>query len=348
MKKLLLLSFVLSSSFAGAQMLQSEDFNGLSLGDVGTDFTGLTAGQGSWLTFASNGTAPTTATNAGNANFQIVADGFESTNGVKIIGSDGNKGSRFMWKDGLVTAWDTRDSGNEIFEVEYDMYTGSATTSTSQFGMRLYGLDGTTSRVLNGYVYNANTRILQGVAYLNNAGTFGTYLITLQTGGLVLDPDTWYRMGFAYDTTTGETIWKVGAVYTGLPQANWAGPFAIDELDIVQGTPTTNAAVAEIVFDNITAKATPEEALLGVNQASDVVAFSVSPNPARESFNIASANNTPITAVEMHDINGRLVKSVKVDSVSNAQLNISDLAQGIYTVTISSELGSTTKKIVKQ
>ena len=50
----------------------------------------------------------------------------------------------------------------------------------------------------------------------------------------------------------------------------------------------------------------------------------------------------------MFDINGRTVKSLKVDSLTNAQVNISDLAQGIYTVKISSENGSATKKIVKE
>lgn len=353
MKKLLLLSFIVSSSFVNAQLIQSESFDGLTLGDVGTDITGMTAGQDGWFTASSNGATPTTATNAGNSNFQIVASGFNATNGLKIVSSNGDKGSRFMWKDGLDVLWDGRDIGNEIIEVEYDMYTGPATTSTAQVGVRLYAVDnGVTpaaTRTVNGFVYTMNTRVLQGVAYLNNGGTYGTYLITLKTGGLILTADTWYRIGFAYDTSTGETIWKAPTVYTGLPEANWAGPYSsIAELDFVSSVPATNSAESQLIFDNLTVRATLEEGLLGVNQVNDVATFSVFPNPATNNLTITSSNALTINAVQVFDINGRTVKSLKLDNLSSTNVNVSDLANGVYTVKISSESGSVTKKIVKQ
>ncbi|MFN3754049.1 T9SS type A sorting domain-containing protein [Flavobacterium sp.] len=354
MKKLLLLSLILCSSIVSAQIIQSEDFNGLTIGNIGTDPTGVTAGQGEWLTFTSNGADPTTGTNAGNSNFQVVASGFGATNGLKIVSSNGNKGNRFMWKDGLDVAWDTRTEGNEIIEVEYDFFTGPATTSTAQVGVRLYATDNSVTpavtRTVNGFVYSMNTRVLQGVAYLNNAGTFGTFLINLAAApGLVLTADTWYRIGFAYDTTTGETIWKASTVYTGLPAANWAGPFPlISEVDFVSTVPTTNSAVSEVIFDNLVVEATFEEELLGVNTVNEVAAFSVFPNPTTNNFTINSANSSTINGVEMVDINGRTVKSIKFDNLTSADVNIADLSQGVYMVKISSENGSVTQKIVKQ
>jgi hypothetical protein len=352
MKKLLLLLLISSTSFVGAQTLQSEDFNGLTVGDVGTDATGLTAGQGLYFTATSNGTAPTTGSNAGNSNFQVVTAGFGGTNGLKITSSNGNKGSRFMWKDGLDLAWAGRTVGNEIIEVEYDMFTGPATTSTAQVGARLYGTDnGVTpavTRTLNGFVYNMNTRILQGVAYLNNGGTYGTYLITLATGGLILDANTWYRIGFAYDTTTGETIWKASTVYTGLPVANWAGPFDPEELDFVSAVPTTNAVASDIYFDGVTVKATPEEALLGVGSVAQKVNFTVSPNPASAMVSINSSVNASINNVEIFDLNGRMVQSVKTDNLSSVNVNIADLAVGVYMMKITSDAGISTKKIIKE
>ena len=200
MKKILLLAGLLSISFVNAQVLQSDDFNTLTVGNIGTDITGATAGQGDWLTLSSNGAAPTTSINAGASNFQIVAEGVDGSNGLKIVGANGNKGSRFMWKDGLVTAWDARDLGNDVILVEYDLYTGAASTSTAQYGVRLYGTDNTVtpaaSRTLNGFVYNRNSNVLQGVSYLNNGGTYGTFLVTLGAAPLVLDADAWYTVGF--------------------------------------------------------------------------------------------------------------------------------------------------------
>lgn len=357
MKKLLLLLLLISTSaVVSAQVLDSENFNALTVGNVGTDMTGVTVGQGNLLTFTSNGTAPTTGTNAANSNFQIVANGNATTKGVKITGSNGNKGSRFLFKAGLPAAWAARTTGNNILEVEYDFYTGPTTTSTVQSGLRLYGTDPvtSTSRVLNGFVYASDTRILTGVCYLNNAGTFGTYLITLQTGGLILTADTWYRVGFAYNTTTGETIWKVSgttpAVYTGLPAANWATPVPVTEIDFLSSVPTTNTVAADMIFDNYTAKAKATESLLGVSQVAEIakVDFSVYPNPVNNIVTIENFNSALILGVKIADMNGRIVKELNSLNVSQTQINLANLNAGIYMMTITSDLGVTTKKIIKQ
>ena len=350
MKKTLLFSLLFSSVFSFAQVLQSENFNTLTIGNVGTDITGVTPGQGSWLTFSSNGTAPTTSTNAANTNFQIVSSGNSSSQGLLLQGPNGDKGSRFMWKDGFETAWNARTTGNNIVEVEYDFFTGPATTSTVQSGVRLYGVDGATTRVLCGYVYNSNTRILQGVAYLNNAGTFGTFLITLQTGGLVLNADTWYRVGFGYDTTTGEPYWKFDSnPSVSVNPANFSGPFDPIEVDFVMAVPTTNATSADMTFDNYVAKASNTDTLLNTSliEASQN-SISIYPNPANDVINVAVTNSNGIVSIEkatITDINGRTIKNVA--SVTNNQINVSDLNSGIYFLTIETAEGNTTKKFIK-
>lgn len=352
MKKLLLLTLISSFSFVNAQVLQDENFNTLTVGNIGTDITGILPGQGGWLTQSSNGAAPTTSSNADNTNFQVVVTGNNSTNGLKIVAPNGNKGSRFMWKDGFDGLWAGRTAGNDILEVEYDLFTGAATTSTSQVGVRVYGTDTNVTpnvaRVLNGFVYTMNTRVLQGVAYLNNGGTFGTFVITLGATPLVLDANTWYRIGFAYDSSTGETIWKASTVYTGLPAANWAGPFSPDEVDIVSSAATTNTLVSDITFDNLRVRANATEALLGVTDVTITDAtFSVFPNPATNFVNFSNNVNATVSSIQMFDLNGRVVKSLKVNA-TEGQVSIDDLATGVYMMKISTDAGSVTKKIVKQ
>ena len=346
MKKTLLFALLSYSGILTAQVLQSENFNSLTIGNVGADITGATAGQGSWYTFSTNGATPTTSTNAANANFQIVANGNNSSNGLLFQGPNGDKGSRFMWKDGLSTAWAARTAGNNIIEIEYDFFTGPVTTSTAQSGIRLFGLDGATTRVLSGYVYNSNTRILQGVAYLNNGGTFGTYLITLQTGGLVLNAITWYRIGFVYDTVKGEPYWKFDSnPSVSINPANYAGPFQPDEVDFVMAVPNTNTAAANIVFDNYVARASNTDTLLGLD--SNVISensFSVYPNPANSIVNIANTANIEIVKTFLVDVNGRTVKTV---SGNVSQINVSDLNAGIYFMNIETNEGTAVKKIIK-
>jgi hypothetical protein len=75
--------------------------------------------------------------------------------------------------------------------------------------------------------------------------------------------------------------------------------------------------------------------------------LSVFPNPANNVINVTNADNILVNGITIADLNGRTVKTVKFDGVSEAQVNVSDLASGIYMMTISSDKGTTTKKIVK-
>ncbi|MES2487172.1 MAG: T9SS type A sorting domain-containing protein [Bacteroidota bacterium] len=75
--------------------------------------------------------------------------------------------------------------------------------------------------------------------------------------------------------------------------------------------------------------------------------FSVSPNPANNLVTIANGDNILVNKVSVTDINGRVVKTVAFDGVAQAQVNVADLANGVYMMTISSDKGAVTKKIVK-
>jgi len=74
--------------------------------------------------------------------------------------------------------------------------------------------------------------------------------------------------------------------------------------------------------------------------------LSVYPNPATNVINVNGANAL-VNNVAIVDINGRTVKSVKFAGVAEAQVNVSDLASGVYVMTIASDKGTTTQKIVK-
>lgn len=75
--------------------------------------------------------------------------------------------------------------------------------------------------------------------------------------------------------------------------------------------------------------------------------FSVFPNPANDVVNVTNNENILVNGVEVVDLNGRTVKSVTFGGVANAQINVSDLASGVYMMTVSSDKGTMTKKIVK-
>jgi hypothetical protein len=75
--------------------------------------------------------------------------------------------------------------------------------------------------------------------------------------------------------------------------------------------------------------------------------FAVYPNPASNVLNIDAKNSGSINEMQLTDLNGRIVKSVKTTSVNNAQINIADLNAGVYFLKVTSNEGTGTTKVVK-
>ena len=75
--------------------------------------------------------------------------------------------------------------------------------------------------------------------------------------------------------------------------------------------------------------------------------FSVSPNPANDFISVTNSDNILVSGISITDLNGRVVKLNSYTNVSDIQLNVTDLASGMYMMNIKSDKGSVTKKIVK-
>ncbi len=84
-------------------------------------------------------------------------------------------------------------------------------------------------------------------------------------------------------------------------------------------------------------------------QQNDLDMFTMFPNPANDQLNIKLTNNATIADVTISDINGRKVLREKFNA-TNEQLTLSveNLETGLYIVTIETEAGSTTQKLVKR
>lgn len=75
--------------------------------------------------------------------------------------------------------------------------------------------------------------------------------------------------------------------------------------------------------------------------------ISIYPNPANDVVTIANNQNILLDSVELSDVNGRIIRTIKYDNVSEAKINVADLSSGIYLLNINSSKGKTTKKFVK-
>ena len=356
MKKLLLL-FI--SSFAFTSQAQdlffTENCESLTIGNVGTDLTGATPGQGNWYTYT-----PTTAVPAGtNSDYQVINDAVSSSKVFQITGTSGSAGTRFLSQD-ITSAWTNRTSGNDIIQMEYDFYTGSgSTTSLNTFRTYIYNTDatnGSTIKAVAGYFFDPATLKLSGWAYYTNTtvtpNVTGYYTFNLITGGLTLDANTWYRLGLAYDYNTGDVTWKesTGLFYGGVTAASSGFDLTDCDFAVSSGSVTggaQNAASNQMLVDNVTVTAVSTESLLGVKSQVANKDFTVFPNPTKDFINVTNGGSS-INTIEISDLNGRVVKSVYALDSSNVQVSVSDLSVGVYMMKINSDKGTTTKKVIKE
>jgi len=103
-----------------------------------------------------------------------------------------------------------------------------------------------------------------------------------------------------------------------------------------------NIGLGYMVVDNIKIYTTSVASTEDFQTAS----FSIYPNPATDVINISNSFDV-IENVKITDLNGRIVKEIALD-VEKAQINISDLAQGVYILNATSNGRTVTEKIVKK
>jgi hypothetical protein len=77
----------------------------------------------------------------------------------------------------------------------------------------------------------------------------------------------------------------------------------------------------------------------GINEQASMT-FTLMPNPAQTSFNIVSSE--VITEIELIDLSGKSVRKV----TGTTQVNVADLVQGMYTVIVRSENGTSTSRVI--
>ncbi len=86
-----------------------------------------------------------------------------------------------------------------------------------------------------------------------------------------------------------------------------------------------------------------EEALIGIND------FKAYPNPANTVLNISmTLNNADDVTVSLVSLNGQVVlsKSTKNSTVYNTQLNVSNLASGMYFLQVTTSIGTASQKLI--
>lgn len=340
MKKVLLaLSAVIISTSAFSQVLESDNYNSYTLGNVSTSLTA--AGQGGMNLY-----------NGAIANYQIVTGDASHAKYLQVTtGSEGTStASRYVYKTTLATAWTNRTSGNNIIKGVFQLYTG---TSTNKHLSGVTVFNGTDGDGIVGIGYNSQTKTINGRAYLNitaNPANNGFYNITGLTTN-TYPANTWINLGFSYNKTTGAMTYNIDGVAQTLTVtgATPASGFDPAEFDVHSGitrldaTDTVNSGPTTFGIDNYLVEASSNATLGASDIKKDVSSIiAIGPNPASDYLNILTS--LKLKNVGIFDITGRKVNTV----LNGNQVNIKALNSGTYIINIETEKGLTTEKFIKK
>jgi len=274
---------------------------------------GNISGQNSWTTSAA-------------ANSSTVSNTYAQTgtNSLKIAGNNGTVHT-------LVGAFSpVLAVTNEVVTASMGIYFSPLNANGSDFQVLIQSpsQQKLTSRIV--FSYDGSIRVLDSSPIdptaLNYVDTEKTFV-----GGQ------WYTFKVIHNFSTSTIEYYLDDVlfYTG----SAFGATNVEQIVLLNDNYDSTA-----YFDNIQVVGTT----LGVN-TENLVKFAIYPNPATDIVNVSNVNNVNVSNVIIADINGRTVKQKSFGSVSsdNLNVNISDLSAGVYMMTINSDQGSVTKKIVK-
>jgi len=349
MNKQVLLSIVIFVSVikTQAQVLYTETFDTFTLGNLGTDVTGVVPGQGGWLT-----------TKATNANYAIIAEPNKGnvlsmfTNTPK---QDTNKEFEVK-KEGLKALINQKNAGNEVIKVEFDFYTGTQSmVSGAANGCYVYFY--TDNPVYQTITTLFSFSINHSVGYINFMYNNGAAQRTILKNNTYLNFNTWYTFIVYLD-------YKNKAIYLEMPalklinkgdfllnaaSTNIAQDFKIDAIHLWMNTPgIINNNKRESRYDNfkITALKDVPAHVLSTNEVLNEQ-FNVYPNPATNVVNVTNSANILVEQITVYDVAGKQISTQVFNNENQVQLNIENLPTGTYLFHIETDQGTAVKKIVK-
>lgn len=326
----LFLSFV--HTIAISQILYSEKFDGLNLGNVGTDITGTNKGQADFYTKAYG------ASGVKNEDFRIELE----PNRGKVLVIEGPKTNfreeiayrtRKVEKN-LKGLWKNRNIQNNILKCEYYFYTEK----------KLY--------------HKKKEVLIQALAVdeckLSDI-IFDGYSKKMDFGHnalLNLLSDRWVKLITYLDFTNSD-------VYFEIPDFNYTvkskiellpGSGDIHEFGFVAFTLQGEDNFFEnykAKFDDIMVSAVNTLPKLNIHDL-DSSKFNIFPNPANDIIKITNQENIEITEIIIYDLSGRIMQENKFNNEKDIQVDVSNLNSGIYLFQIKTNVGTSLIRVVKK
>jgi len=335
---------IFAAQFTTAQVLYSENFDNLTLGNVGTDFTGNTPGQGGWYTLSQSTEIP--VQNSNNY-FKIVTE--PGRGKVLELAATPGKGQIFLQKRGVDALWNNRNTGNNILKIEIDFYTGD------QFSNGGTGLvtQGAILALKPDDIFNATSNDVIGFfAYRPDMESLSlftaskTCFIKPNLSASTIKLQTWVKLIYYLD-------FQKQRIYLVIPSNNFFSECLLDPTTTVKSflLKSSNwignqATIPAYKYDNFVISAVNTVPLSNKDFISEK--FNLYPNPAKNVVNITNVENIAVEKITVYDVNGKLIDTKTFSNKYAIQLDISAFSAGTYLLQIETTEGIAVKKVVKK
>jgi len=344
MKKYLLILIYLFVNSIYSQVLYTETFDNFTLGNLGTDVTGTTPGQGGWYTLYGL-----------NTNYEIITEANRGKVLSMFVDNPKNARNVYAEKRNLSTLIDQRTPGNNVIKMEIDFYIGTLNSPSNN--------NGNTSSIYmffdppQNHIGNQRELMLTDYNYTNNhlliRGFDGTHTTPIKNPYSPLTANTWYTFIFYLDYTNKKCYFEIpGKNYTRNGVfLNVANPFdyKLSKIGFIMAIfDLQGDAKREQRYDNIkitALKAVPTHLLSTDSFLAEQ--FNLYPNPATNVVNITNSENMLVEEVAIYDTTGKKISTQSFNNEKEIQLNVENLASGTYMLYLQTNQGLAVKKLVK-
>ena len=120
-----------------------------------------------------------------------------------------------------------------------------------------------------------------------------------------------------------------------------------NELSVVEGSWDSNNSLVGgwSILGNIVV----QESSLGIDNTILDTSVKLYPNPTKDLLNLVKSDVITLQSMALFDYSGRLLRTVNLEKMSDTKtIDISNLAAGIYHITIQSENGQLQRRLIKQ
>lgn len=355
MKKYIILLFValFATYYMKAQVLYSENFDNLTIGNVGTDVTGQTPGQGGWYTKGNNQYTQKnnlfTIENETNRGKVLV---------TKIVDMPFDTFST-LTKSNINQLIDQRYASNNVIKFELEYFTGQIHPRTIN--------SNSMANIVNIYFVNSKNVYLPLIRILfyanlgelkitNYDGAHWAVTNILNNTKTTYPLNTWLKINVYIDYNNNFIYFDIpyyGKVFkkafiNQAPFNNLIQEYKPAEIVLTQSTSkqitTTYPMINKYNDIKITAL---NNVPLSVSEFLNEK-FNVFPNPATNIVNITNDDNITVDKINIYDLSGKLIKETNYNTENTIQLNIEHLQSGNYLLHLETNLGTAIKKIIKQ